>query len=69
MEFDTNNILCVGSSHGAYIAHLIHKFAPNTINGIIDNSGYTIPLAQYIGARPEFQQLVASVTLAVQSCN
>ena len=63
VEFDTNNILCVGSSHGAYIAHLIHKFAPNTINGIIDNSGYTIPLAQYIGARPEFQWLVAKVTL------
>lgn len=66
VEFDTNNIICLGSSHGAYIAHLIHKFAPNTINAIIDNSGYAIPLTQYIGGRPEMFNQRGNLTLA---CN
>lgn len=62
LEFDRNNILCVGSSHGAYIAHLIHKFAPNTINGIVDNSGYAIALMNYIGAAPEYWHRVGCLT-------
>jgi hypothetical protein len=66
VDFDTDNILCLGSSHGAYIAHLFHKFAPNTINGIVDNSGYVIPVAQYLGSRPEFRYQVGNVTL---NCN
>lgn len=66
LEFDTHNILCLGSSHGAYIAHLIHKFAPNTMNAIIDNSAYCIPVAQYLGARPEYHHKIGSVTL---ECN
>jgi hypothetical protein len=64
LEFDRNNILCLGSSHGAYIAHLIHKFAPNTINGIVDNSGYAIPVMKYLGGEPEYLHKVGHVTLA-----
>ncbi len=41
MKFDTSNIVCVGSSHGGYIAHMMHKFAPNSFNGIIEASAYT----------------------------
>ncbi|HUO28026.1 MAG TPA: DUF2920 family protein [Bryobacteraceae bacterium] len=66
IAFDRNNILLLGSSHGAYIAHLIHKFAPNTINAIIDNSGYAIPVAQYLGSRPEYYHAIGNLTLA---CN
>lgn len=43
IEFDANNIIAFGSSHGAYIAHLIAKFAPNTLRAVIDNSAYTAP--------------------------
>jgi hypothetical protein len=66
IEFDTNNIICLGSSHGAYIAHLIHKFAPNTINAVIDNSGYAIPLVQFIGGRPEYTVVMNNISL---ECN
>lgn len=41
--FDEQNIVAFGSSHGAYIAHLIAKFAPNTLRAVIDNSAYTAP--------------------------
>lgn len=41
IEFDRNNIVCAGSSHGGYLAHMIHKFAPNTISGVIEASAYT----------------------------
>lgn len=43
IEFDEQNIIAFGSSHGAYIAHLIAKFAPNTLRAVIDNSAYTAP--------------------------
>lgn len=43
IEFDEENIVAFGSSHGAYIAHMIAKFAPNTLRGVIDNSAYTAP--------------------------
>jgi hypothetical protein len=66
LDFDHDNILCLGSSHGAYIAHLIHKFAPNTINGIIDNSGYTVPVMLPFDGRPECLMQMGPVTLA---CN
>ena len=49
VEFDRNNILCLGSSHGGYIAHLINKLAPNTVNGIVDNSSYVKPAMTYLG--------------------
>lgn len=46
--FDTSNVLCVGSSHGGYIAHMMHKFAPNSFNGIIDASAYTETATTFI---------------------
>ena len=51
IAFDTGNILCLGSSHGGYIAHLMHKFAPNTFNGIIDASAYTETQPSFIDGR------------------
>ncbi len=41
--FDQENIVAIGASHGAYIAHMISKFAPNTLRAVIDNSSYTDP--------------------------
>lgn len=38
--FEDSNVIAFGSSHGGYIAHLIAKFAPNTIHAVIDNSSY-----------------------------
>ncbi len=48
ISFDTANVLCVGSSHGGYIAHMMHKFAPNSFNGIIDASAYTETATTFI---------------------
>ena len=48
LPFDKQNVLCVGSSHGGYIAHMMHKFAPNSFNGIIDASAYTETATAFI---------------------
>lgn len=42
-EFNQENIVAFGASHGGYIAHMISKFAPNTLRAVIDNSSYTDP--------------------------
>lgn len=49
VKFDHENIVCVGTSHGAYISHLIHKFAPNTIAAVIDSSAYPETVPAYLG--------------------
>lgn len=53
--FDTGRIVALGSSHGGYIAHLIAKFAPSTLAGIIDNSSYAQPPMNFLamGDLPE----------------
>lgn len=48
LRFDQSNVLCLGSSHGGYIAHLMAKFAPNTINAVIDASAYTETVTKFI---------------------
>lgn len=48
IEFDPSNVICVGSSHGGYIAHMMHKFAPNSFNGIIDASAYSETATTFI---------------------
>ncbi|HBM90254.1 MAG: DUF2920 family protein [Parvibaculaceae bacterium] len=48
LSFDEHNVHCVGSSHGGYIAHMMHKFAPNSFNGIIDASAYTETATAFI---------------------
>lgn len=50
---DLNNIVLMGSSHGGFIAHLVAKFAPNTINAIIDNSSYVRTPPMYLGIDQE----------------
>lgn len=41
----------IGSSHGGYIAHLCAKFAPNSIDLVIDNSSYAKPHYKYFLGR------------------
>ena len=53
LPIDWNNVILIGSSHGGYIAHLMAKFAPNSINAIIDNSSYTRAPLNYLGLYPE----------------
>jgi hypothetical protein len=48
IEFDPSNVICVGSSHGGYTAHMMHKFAPNSFNGIIDASAYSETATAFI---------------------
>lgn len=48
VPFDTSNIVCLGSSHGGYIAHMMHKFAPNTFNGVIDASAYSETVTKFL---------------------
>ncbi len=52
--FDQNNIILVGSSHGGYLAHLISKFSPNTINAVLDNSSYTRAPWSHLGLLLEY---------------
>lgn len=53
--FDAARIVALGSSHGAYIAHLMAKMAPSTLAAIIDNSSYAQPPMNFlaIGDLPE----------------
>ena len=41
-------ILAIGSSYGGYIANLVSKFAPNTLNAVFDNSSWAKPNLKYI---------------------
>ena len=52
--FDLKNILLFGSSHGAYLGHLLLKMAPNTFSGLIDNSAYVQAPLGYLGQETEF---------------
>lgn len=49
VEFDHDNIIATGTSHGGYIAHLMQKFAPNTISAVIESSAYPETLPAYLG--------------------
>tara|TARA_R110002073_G_scaffold4199_2_gene27700 strand:+ start:881 stop:2098 length:1218 start_codon:yes stop_codon:yes gene_type:complete len=51
ISFDVANVLCVGSSHGGYVAHMMHKFAPNSFNGIIDASAYCETVTAFIDGK------------------
>lgn len=41
-------IYAVGSSYGGYIANLISKFAPCTLNAVFDNSSWAAPKFNYV---------------------
>lgn len=49
LSFNQSNIVCAGTSHGGYVAQLIHKFAPNTISAVIDSSGYSEAMPAFLG--------------------
>lgn len=42
------NVICMGSSHGGYIANLVSKIAPNSIRAVFDNSSYVTVNPIYI---------------------
>ncbi len=45
-----DKVICIGSSHGGYIANMIAKIDPNAIDYVIDNSSYTkAPLNYVVG--------------------
>jgi len=41
-------VVCFGSSHGGYIAHIMAKIAPATISHVVDNSSYVKAPLQYV---------------------
>ncbi|MFH1155863.1 MAG: DUF2920 family protein [Pseudomonadota bacterium] len=41
-------IYAIGSSYGGYIANLVSKFAPCTLNAVFDNSSWASPNLQYV---------------------
>jgi len=49
VSFTHDNIVCLGTSHGGYIAHLIHKFSPNTVSAVIESSGYSETMPAFLG--------------------
>lgn len=64
--FDTSKIVALGSSHGAYIAHLMAKIAPSTLAAVIDNSSYAQPPMAFmaIGDQAEVLLLFEGLNLA-----
>lgn len=47
---NVNKTICIGSSHGGYIANMIAKINPSAIDYVIDNSSYTkAPLNYVVG--------------------
>jgi hypothetical protein len=64
VSFDPRRLWLFGSSHGGYLAHLIHKFAPNTFSALIDNSGYTRANRTYLGQGVEFSFSLGQLILA-----
>ncbi|MEO1248654.1 MAG: DUF2920 family protein [Pseudomonadota bacterium] len=67
VDFDPATIVAIGTSHGGYIAHLIAKFAPNLLSGIIDNSAYTQCSPNYVGADFECKQSEGQGTLFLRT--
>lgn len=47
INYDKNNIIAYGYSHGAYLALLCNAMMPNLFSGIIDNSGWLCPVYLY----------------------
>lgn len=57
LRFKKNySTVLIGSSHGGYIAHLCTKFAPNSIDLVIDNSSYAKPPYKYFVGRESDSQ-------------
>ena len=60
---DNYPTILLGSSHGGYIANLIAKIIPNSIDCVIDNSSYVKPPLNYIIGKeknilhPEYQMI------------
>ena len=69
LKFDQNNIWCVGSSHGGYLAHLIRKFAPGTIAHVLDNSGYPDAQIRYCGSGYDFVSSFGDMTVKLKTHN
>ena len=44
-------IFAIGSSYGGYIANLISKLAPSTLNAVFDNSSWAVPNLNYVVGR------------------
>jgi dienelactone hydrolase len=61
--FDADNVVALGSSHGGYIAHLMAKIAPNTLNAIIDNSSYTAAPLSYLGVKSEYNVVLGNLSV------
>lgn len=47
-RFDTANTVALGARYGGYLAHLVAKFAPNTIRAVFDDSAPTSAPASYL---------------------
>ncbi|WP_223869599.1 DUF2920 family protein [Paenibacillus sabuli] len=43
LKFNAKKIIADGQSHGAYLAFLCNRFAPNLFSLIIDNSAWIVP--------------------------
>ncbi|MGZ7446015.1 DUF2920 family protein [Paenibacillus sp. TH7-28] len=44
IPFNGRKLICKGQSHGAYLALLCNRFAPQLFSMIIDNSAYLLPV-------------------------
>ncbi len=54
-DADFNNVVLLGTSHGGYIAHILAKLAPGTVNVVIDNSSYIDAPPFFLGLAPELR--------------
>ncbi len=47
-SFDESNIIALGAGYGGYLAHLIAKFAPNTLRAVFDHSSPAVMPVSYL---------------------
>lgn len=64
LEFNPNQIIGYGHSHGAYLLHLVNRISPNLFSNIIDNSGWIEPA--YLKSNRYLFQKFGEMTLQIE---
>ncbi|PIC75952.1 hypothetical protein CSV74_13525 [Sporosarcina sp. P19] len=64
LEYNSDQIIGYGHSHGAYLLHLVNRIAPNLLSNIIDNSGWIEPA--YLKSNRYLFQKFSEMTLQIE---
>lgn len=64
LEFNPNQVIGYGHSHGAYLLHLVNRISPSLFSNIIDNSGWIEPA--YLKSNRYLFQKLNEMTLQIE---